>query len=185
MNRHNNKKEYASDAQNITGVIEFQEKTIYVNPTSKKNQNIYILEQDAPKSLKTGDLVLVTKLPGKRQTSRKKQKFIPCAFVKRLENNIQNNLSHIALKEHDVQVEFSEELLSYAEKKRRFTDHHHDYSHMDFITIDPETAKDHDDAVFVCPDDNPENLDGFIVYVAIADVSHYVRPDTDLSLIHI
>src|SRR5207249_3605104 len=39
----------------------------------------------------------------------------------------------------------------------------------------------HDDAVHAAPDDNPNNPGGFIISVAIADVSHYVRPGSALD----
>lgn len=45
-----------------------------------------------------------------------------------------------------------------------------------FITIDGVTAKDFDDAIFV----EQENS-GFRLWVAIADVSHYVRPGTAID----
>lgn len=47
-----------------------------------------------------------------------------------------------------------------------------DLRHLDLVTIDPPDARDHDDAVWA------ERLPGgsFRVVVAIADVSHYVRP---------
>lgn len=44
------------------------------------------------------------------------------------------------------------------------------------ITIDGVTAKDFDDAVYV-----EENADGFRLWVAIADVSYYVRPGSYLD----
>jgi ribonuclease R len=47
---------------------------------------------------------------------------------------------------------------------------------LDLLTIDPEDARDHDDAVHVAADS-----DGFRVTVAIADVAHYVRPGTALD----
>jgi ribonuclease R len=47
-----------------------------------------------------------------------------------------------------------------------------------FITIDPETARDHDDAVFV---EATEPSLGFRMWVAIADVSHFVQPGSELD----
>lgn len=51
-----------------------------------------------------------------------------------------------------------------------------DLRDIPLITIDPSDARDHDDAVWAAPDDDPKNPEGFIIIVAIADVAHYVRP---------
>ena len=45
-----------------------------------------------------------------------------------------------------------------------------------FVTIDGAKARDFDDAVLVSPE-----KDGFVLAVAIADVSHYVLPDSPLD----
>ena len=45
-----------------------------------------------------------------------------------------------------------------------------------FITIDGETARDFDDAVFV-----ERRKSGYVLWVAIADVSHYVTPGSALD----
>ncbi|MCS6799489.1 MAG: VacB/RNase II family 3'-5' exoribonuclease [Myxococcota bacterium] len=52
-----------------------------------------------------------------------------------------------------------------------------DLTHVDFVTIDPVDARDHDDAVWA------ERLDdgSFHVRVAVADVAHYVRPGSALD----
>ena len=49
-----------------------------------------------------------------------------------------------------------------------------DLTHIPLPTIDPEDARDHDDAVWV----QRTNDGGYEVWVAIADVSSYVRPGT-------
>ena len=52
-----------------------------------------------------------------------------------------------------------------------------DWREKEVITIDPETAKDFDDAVFVEKTDK-----GWLLAVHIADVSHYVKPESVLDL---
>ena len=49
-----------------------------------------------------------------------------------------------------------------------------DLTHLDFCTIDPASAKDHDDAIYF--DEETSEL-----YVAIADVSAYVKYDSQLD----
>lgn len=50
-----------------------------------------------------------------------------------------------------------------------------DYTHLPFCAIDPLGAKDHDDAVFY-------DAENSTLYVAIADVSYYVKEDSALDL---
>src|SRR5690606_33042205 len=51
-----------------------------------------------------------------------------------------------------------------------------DIRDLNLITIDGATAKDFDDAVYV-----ESHGKGFRLLVAIADVSHYVRPGTNID----
>jgi ribonuclease R len=51
-----------------------------------------------------------------------------------------------------------------------------DLRHVHFLTIDPKDARDHDDSVYA-----ERTADGFRVYIAIADVSYYVRENTALD----
>ena len=52
-----------------------------------------------------------------------------------------------------------------------------DLTHLPLPTIDPEDARDHDDAVWVERTDDG----GYRAWIAIADVSSYVRPGTQLD----
>lgn len=66
----------------------------------------------------------------------------------------------------------TEEIPSSAKKGRL------DIRHLPLVTIDGEDSKDFDDAVYC--EKKPDG--GWHLYVAIADVSHYVRPNTALDL---
>jgi ribonuclease R len=52
-----------------------------------------------------------------------------------------------------------------------------DLRHLPFVTIDGEDAKDFDDAVYCAP-----QAKGWVLYVAIADVGHYVKPRSPLDV---
>ena len=56
-----------------------------------------------------------------------------------------------------------------------------DLRHLPIVAIDPPDARDHDDAVWAAPDDDPANEGGWKAIVAIADVSFYVRPGSNLD----
>jgi ribonuclease R len=87
----------------------------------------------------------------------------------------------IAVRKFDLPHEFSKKALAQA---RAFPDEVHvddaearrDLRELRFVTIDGETAKDFDDAVFARRDGK-----GWRLWVAIADVSHYVRPGDALE----
>jgi ribonuclease R len=49
------------------------------------------------------------------------------------------------------------------------------------VAIDPADARDHDDAVWAAPDEDPKNEGGWKAIVAIADVSFYVRPGSAID----
>jgi ribonuclease R len=65
---------------------------------------------------------------------------------------------------------FTEESIAKEASRRQ------DLQHLPFVTIDGEDAKDFDDAVYCEP-----IKDGWKLYVAIADVSFYVRPGNELD----
>ena len=92
-------------------------------------------------------------------------------------------VSMIAILAHGLPLRFPDAVLAEVKAARpvRLDKHREDWRHLPLITIDPPDAKDHDDAVHAAPDDNPKNVGGFIVTVAIADVGWFVRPGSTLD----
>jgi ribonuclease R len=92
-------------------------------------------------------------------------------------------VSLIALASHHIPYVFSPAALKEAEDARpvRLAPPREDWRALPLVTIDPPDAKDHDDAVHAAVDPDPANAGGFIVTVAIADVSAYVRPRSALD----
>jgi ribonuclease R len=82
---------------------------------------------------------------------------------------------------NNIPQEFSESTLAEAKKfppqpAESDFKYRKDLRPLNLITIDGATAKDFDDAVYV-----ETNTRGFLLYVAIADVSHYVRIGTAID----
>ncbi|MCJ7994631.1 ribonuclease R [Rhizobium cremeum] len=91
-------------------------------------------------------------------------------------------ISMIAIHAHGIPYIFPQSVIAEAEAANPATmSHREDWRDLPLITIDPADAKDHDDAVYAEPDPSPDNPDGVIVTVAIADVSWYVRPKSALD----
>lgn len=85
----------------------------------------------------------------------------------------------IALRKFDLPHEFSKRTLNQTrampeEVLPRDLEGRKDLRDLHFVTIDGETAKDFDDAVCACREPG-EGKRGWRLWVAIADVSHYVR----------
>lgn len=87
----------------------------------------------------------------------------------------------IAVRSHNLPHEWSaavlDEIESLSEEvKEKDKQGRVDLRDLNFVTIDGEDAKDFDDAVFC-----ERKKKGWTLYVAIADVSHYVKPNTALD----
>ena len=90
--------------------------------------------------------------------------------------------SLIAIHRHGIPVDFSAEAEAEAAAAARAPlGPRSDLSALPFLTIDPEDARDHDDAVWAGPDPDPANAGGWQLAVAIADVSWFVRPGGTLD----
>ncbi len=86
------------------------------------------------------------------------------------------------VKEYDLPIEFPPQVLAAADEfpdriPQAETRNRLDLRHLHCVTIDPENARDHDDAVSL--ENIPEG--GFRLGVHIADVGHYVREGSPLD----
>ncbi|MDA0720603.1 MAG: ribonuclease R [Proteobacteria bacterium] len=91
-------------------------------------------------------------------------------------------VSLIAIHQHGIPDHFPDDAVAEAEAAKPVgVKGRKDLRDLPLITIDPWDARDHDDACFVEADEDPENAGGFIIWVAIADVAAYVKPNTALD----
>ena len=124
-----------------------------------------------------GDLIAV-------ETSRAPRLGLPTARVVERLGSLKSEraVSLIAIHTHGIPSVFRRETEQEAEAAKAATLHgRENWRHVPFVTIDPPDAKDHDDAVYAEPDNARDNLGGFIVHVAIADVASYVKPGSALD----
>ncbi len=93
------------------------------------------------------------------------------------------SFSLIAIHKLGIPDVFSEDTLDEARRSaaQALGEDREDLRHLPIVAIDPADARDHDDAVWAAPDDDPANDGGWQAVVAIADVSFYVRPGSDLD----
>jgi ribonuclease R len=91
-------------------------------------------------------------------------------------------VSLIAVHSHGIPVEFNRKALDEARRAAPVTlGARTDLRKIPLVTIDPPDARDHDDAVFARADESADNAGGFEILVAIADVAHYVTPESALD----
>ena len=82
---------------------------------------------------------------------------------------------------HDLAAQWSPEVIAETKDLARLTREQFqgrclDFTDLPFVTIDGDDARDYDDAICACNSD-----DGWLLQIAIADVSHYVRSETVLD----
>ncbi|QDM41868.1 VacB/RNase II family 3'-5' exoribonuclease [Altererythrobacter sp. TH136] len=90
------------------------------------------------------------------------------------------SFSLIAIAKHGIPHIFPEEALAEAEQAATeplSPDHREDLRAVPIVAIDPTDARDHDDAIWA----EPDGEGGFNAIVAIADVSFYVRPGSQID----
>jgi ribonuclease R len=165
--------------QEILGVYRLHDGQGRLVPTDRKARHDFVVAPEDAGNANPGDLVLARLLPGGRSRLGLK----PVVIKQNLGNmGHPKSISLIAIHTHGIPVDFSPEALKEARAAKPVTlGDRLDLRDLALVTIDPEDARDHDDAVWAAPDETGENEGGWEVIVAIADVSWYVRPGSALD----
>ena len=91
-------------------------------------------------------------------------------------------VSLIAIHQHGIPDDFPDEAVAEADRARPAgLKGREDLRELPFVTIDPVDARDRDDAVHAHADEAADNPGGHVIWVAIADVAHHVRPGSALD----
>jgi ribonuclease R len=162
----------------ILGVFRQETEGGRVLPIDKGADKQWIVAAGATGGAKDGELVEA------EQAGPKGRMGLPKArIVARLGDPTEPRaVSLIAIHQHGIPDHFPDEVIAEADAaKPADLKGRKDLRDLPLITIDPWDARDHDDACFVEPDTDPKNAGGFIIWVAIADVAHYVTPDSELD----
>jgi ribonuclease R len=151
-----------------------------VEPADRKARHDLLIEAQHVGEAKDGDLVLVEIATGARERAHGPKRGVIKEVVG--QERDPRAASILAMHTHGIHPGFTEEEEAQAKAARAPTlKGRTDLRHLPLITIDPEDARDHDDAVYAKPDDDPKNKGGWRVWVAIADVSAYVTPGSALD----
>ncbi|MGM0584021.1 MAG: ribonuclease R [Pseudomonadota bacterium] len=150
-------------------------------PVAKGDSREWMVSARDAAGAESGELVEAEQLPS---GPRRRDLSLPRAKVlERLGSPGEaKSFSLIAIHEHGIPDHFPDEVVEAAESvEAPDPESREDLRHLPLITIDPHDARDHDDAVCAHPDEDPANPGGHVVWVAIADVAHYVRPHSALD----
>lgn len=162
----------------IMGIYHGNENGGRIHPIDKKNRDEYWVDRDDTGGAQEGELVLADPVKSRRGSGPRR------ARVKERLDDISSAkaISMIAIHAHDIPYEFPEDVIKQAEAAKPVgLEGRTDLRAFALITIDPADARDHDDAIWAEPDPSPDNPGGWHVIVAIADVAHYVTPESPLD----
>jgi len=167
-------KKLARGSELMLGVLHREGDALWLKPVDKRERRD--MRVSDPGDADAGDLVLAEKAGRPPRITARVVERLGDPFAPR-------SFSLVAIHKFDLPHTFSDETLEEAARvaKQPLGEDREDLRHLAVVAIDPADARDHDDAVWAEPDDDPDNKGGFKAIVAIADVSFYVRTDGDLD----
>jgi ribonuclease R len=170
-------KRLGASAHEILAVLKRRPEGLRAMPVDRKTRGELAIAAADLKGAEAGELVLCGVLPDRGYGLR--------------HGRVKDRLGHmdapqaislIAIHSHRLPTHFPDEALAEAQAAMPVAlSGREDLRKLPFVTIDPEDARDHDDAVYAERDLHESNPGGFIVWVAIADVAAYVRPGAALD----
>ena len=163
--------------KNTLGIFKETSEGGRILPIEKSGREWSVKLSDALDA-KDGELVEAEQIKGKRASG---------LYAARVINIVGDPsgpkaVSLIAIHQHGIPHQFPEDVLNESENSNFSVDaKREDLTKIPFVTIDPSDARDHDDAVYSHPDKDPSNVGGHVLWVAIADVAHFVKPGSALD----
>ncbi len=164
-------KKLQRSAELVLGVVRREGSAYYLTPVDKKERRELSISD--LKDAREGDLVLAEPSGRPPRVTARVDAVLGDPFAPR-------SFSLIAIHKHGLRDEFRPEAIEEAKRVslQPLGDDREDLTHLPIVAIDPEDARDHDDAIYASP---REDGDGWDAIVAIADVSFYVRPGSELD----
>jgi ribonuclease R len=170
-------KRLGASVRRVLGVYREGERGGRIVPIDRKTKHEFIVDPRDKGGAKPNELVMAEPLSGRASAT------LRARVIERLGSmDAPRAVSLIAIHAHGIPTEFPKEVLDEAEHAKPIDPRGRtDLRKIRLVTIDPEDARDHDDAVWAGPDDDANNRGGHVVIVAIADVAHYVTPGSALD----
>src|SRR5215217_2581420 len=166
-------KKLERSAELVMGVVKQEGARFWLSPVDKRERRELSIADlnDA----EAGDLVLCEVTGRPPRVTARVDAVLGDPFAPR-------SFSLIAIHKHGLRHEFRKEAIDEAHRVAELPlGEREDLTHLPIVAIDPADARDHDDAIWAAPDDDEDNKGGWKAIVALADVSYYVRPGSELD----
>jgi len=166
------------NTKQLVGRLYVESGAAYVEPSNQRLNQSILIPPDGLKGAKHGQMVVVA------MTAQPTAHTRPVGeIVEVLGDHMAPGLEiTVAIRNHELPIHWPDDVTLEAsrfpaEVKEDALKGRIDLREIPFVTIDGEDAKDFDDAVYCAP----REKGGYKLWVAIADVSHYVRPHSALD----
>ena len=163
-----------ANPQRIVGIFRAGTEGGRILPIDKGEAHQWVVSAGATGGAKDGELVEAEQAGPKGRLGLPKAKII----ARLGDPTAPRAVSLIAIHQHGIPDHFPDAVIAAADAALPAPmEGREDLRALPLITIDPSDARDHDDACYAQAD--PDG--GFTLWVAIADVAHYVRPQSPLD----